>query len=59
MSGEIHVGVDSCSKGWFYTVITDSEECETGIAPDMGWLWNRFNNAALIPLNYKTGFPHR
>ena len=32
MSNEIHVGVDGCKAGWFYTAITDGAECESGFA---------------------------
>ena len=55
MIGEIYVGVDSCPKGWFFTVITDGAECETGIAPDIKWLWNKFNIAAQILIDIPIG----
>ena len=45
MAGEIYVGIDSCPKGWFYTAITDGAGFETGIAPDIKCLWNKFPNA--------------
>lgn len=57
MTGKVFVGIDSCPKGWFYAIITDSEGCETDIAPNIGWLWNRFYNAALILIDIPIGLP--
>lgn len=58
MTGEIYVGVDSCPKGWFFTVITDGAGCETGIAPDIKWLWNKFNSAAQILIDIPIGLAY-
>ncbi len=58
MTGEIYVGVDSCPKGWFFTVITDGAGCETGIAPDINCLWNKFNSAAQILIDIPIGLAY-
>jgi predicted RNase H-like nuclease len=54
MAGEIYIGVDSCHAGWFYTVTTGAE-CETGVAPDIAWLWNKFKKVALILIDIPIG----
>ena len=58
MTGEICVGVDSCPKGWFYTVITDGAGCETGTAPNIEWLWNKLKKAALILIDIPIGLAY-
>jgi predicted RNase H-like nuclease len=58
MTGEIYVGVDSCRAGWFYTAITDGAGCETGIAPNIEWLWNKFKKTTLILIDIPIGLPH-
>ena len=57
MTNEIYIGIDSCRKGWFYTIITDGSGCKTGVAPDIEWIWNNFAKANLILIDIPIGLP--
>ena len=57
MTNDIYVGIDSCRKGWCYTIITDGSGCETGVAPDIEWIWSNFAQATLIIIDIPIGLP--
>lgn len=54
-TSSIGVGVDGCRTGWFYTVTDGTAICETGIAPDIAWLWNQCRTAKLILIDIPIG----
>ena len=53
----MYVGIDSCPKGWCYTIIAKGSGCQIGIVPDIEWIWNTWNKAALILIDIPIGLP--
>ena len=57
MTIDMYVGIDSCRKGWCYTIIAKGLRCKIGVIPDFEWLWNTWYKASLILIDIPIGLP--
>lgn len=54
-SRKMFVGVDGCKAGWFTVLLTENNEWEINVFPDVDSIWNKHSAAAIILIDIPIG----
>jgi len=56
---KMFVGGDGCKAGWFTILLTENNDWEVGVFPDIFSLWNEYRRASVILLDVPIGLRER